>query len=267
MPIVRAAAVAIFATASLATPAQTPVRYAPGTQHYRLHSVVKRSQEMQGQKTEFEITTDQQVSVALAAGRAKDTLQFTYTLDSAKLVSNLPVQLPDVSKMQGTRVVGAMSPNGTVYSYQADPAADSDADRKAVTESMARFLVAVPTTAKIGSTWADTSSSTISREGSDLKTTTITSSRLVGDTTYNGQKAWRIERKSVLSLSGSQSQGDQQLSVVGEGTGNGMYYVSTKGAYLGSTATQNMTMTITIPASGLSVPVQQTATSSVALIP
>ena len=254
-------------TAASALPAQQPSRneitYAPGAQRYRLVSVVKRTEQQGGQKAEFTITNEQQVSVNIAR-HGKDTLDFSYTLDSTHLSTNPPLQVPDVSRMQGTKVTGSMSPTGKVYAHQSSIAEDDAATRNLV-EGMTRFLVTLPAGAKAGTAWADTASNSVKSDGNNLDMRTITTSKVLGDTTYAGERAWRVERTSVLSLNGDQNQNGQLLKVAGQGTGTGMYYVSTAGVYLGSSATQRMNMTITIPG-GQSVPVMQEVTSKVELV-
>lgn len=244
--------------------AQSQIAYAPGAARYHLISVITRSQEQGGQKAEFKITNEQQVSVTLSK-HGKDTLDFAYTLDSSTVVSNPPVKLPDVSKLVGTSVKGSMSPRGKVYALSSS-AAESDADARNLVEGMSKFLLTLPVNAAVGSSWTDTTLNSVSSEGNKLDMSAITTSRIVGDTTFRGQKAWRVERTSVLSLQGKQSQAGQDLQVEGDGTGNGMYYLSTSGTYLGSSATQRMNMRITIPATGESVPVTQAVTSTVEML-
>lgn len=244
--------------------AQAPINYAPGSARYHLISVITRSQEQGGQKAEFKITNEQQVTVKLSA-HGKDTLDFAYTLDSSKVVSNPPVQLPDVSKLVGTSVKGSMSTHGKVYALSA-AAADSNADVKNLMEGMSKFLLPFPENVSVGSSWTDTTVNSVSSEGNNLDMSAITTSRLTGDTTFQGQKAWRVERTSVLSLRGKQSQAGQELQVEGEGTGNGTYYLGANGVYLGSTATQRMNMRVSLPSTGESVPVTQAVTSTVEMI-
>ena len=259
---VALAVVPVFPAASLT--AQKPIAYAPGAARYHLISVITRSQEQGGQRAEFKITNEQQVSVTLSE-HGKDTLDFAYTLDSSRVVSNPPVQLPDVSKLVGTSVKGSMSSHGKVYALTSS-AADSDADARNLVEGMSKFLLPFPEDAAVGSSWTDTTVNSVASEGNKLDMSAITTSRVVGDTTYRGQKAWRVERTSVLSLQGKQSQSGQELQVEGEGTGNGMYYLSATGTYLGSSATQRMNMRITIPSTGETVPVTQAVTSTVELL-
>lgn len=262
----RFAALAMVASCvAPALAAQGVITYAPGTHRYHLISVISRTQEQAGQKADFEITNEQMVSLELQR-HAGDTLDFAVTLDSTALRSNRPdVQLPDVSKMKGTRVTGLMSRTGKVYSHKSS-LGEEDEDSRSLIEGMTRFLVSPPANARVGTHWTDTTSSTVQRNGAALQMRTITTSTVLGDTLYAGQKAWRVERKSVLSLHGTQDEMGQTLSVDGNGSGSGMYYVSAAGTYLGSGASQTMHMTVTPPGQA-AVPIQQVVTSRVELMP
>lgn len=267
MTIRRTSVLAVLAiiAGAAALPAQGRISYSPGARKYHLVSVITRSQEMNGQKSEFKITNEQRVSVNLSA-HGRDTLDFAFTLDSSRIASDPPVQLPDVGKMQGTKVSGSMSPLGRVFAISSSRPAD-DPDAQNLVEGMGRFLVALPRGAKVGSTWTDTTRNAVKREGNDLAMSTVTTSKILGDTTYAGEKAWRVQRTSVLALHGTQNQNGQEMHVEGNGTGSGMYYLSTAGAYLGSIGSQNMKMTIALPGTGQTVPVLQSVTSKVELVP
>ena len=241
--------------------AQTSISYGPGSARYHIISVVTRSQDLGRQVSEIKITNEQEVSVQLSA-RGKDPLDFTYTIDSSGVVADPPIQLPDVSKLVGTKVQGSMSVHGKVYELTSN-AADSDADAKNLVEGMRKFLIPLPEDVAVGSSWTDTTLNSISGEAGTLEMSTITTSRVAGDTTFQGQKAWLVERTALLSIHGTQSQAGQELRVEGDGTGSGTYYLGANGTYLGSSATQRMNMRITLPATGQSVPVTQAVTSRV----
>ncbi len=262
------AAAAVAALASLpvlssnAVTAQKPITYGPGNARYHIISVVTRSQEQRGR--EIRITNEQEVSVQLRA-HGKDTLDFAYTVDSSNVVSDPPIQLPDVSTLVGTKVEGTMSAHGKVYDMSSN-AADSDANARSLVEGMRRFLIPLPEDAAVGSRWTDTTINSVSGDAGKLDMSTITTSRIAGDTTFKGKKAWLVERSAVLAIHGKQSQAGQELQVEGSGTGNGTYYLGADGTYLGSSATQSMNMRITLPATGQTVPVTQAVTSRVEMI-
>lgn len=267
MKVVRFPAMLLVAST---LPALGQIHYTPSVQHYRLHSTVERAQEQNGQKTSGVITNEQQVTVTIqgpSAKRAlsdKDTLQFAVTLDSVNMSSNLAVQLPNVQVMQGTKVSGAMLPSGKVLSFSSDTKATDGVDRESIVSSMAHFLLTLPATAGAGATWTDTATTSFSKDGSSLKTQTITMSQVIGDTTISGQAAWRVHRSSALVISGTQQQENQTITMDGTGTGEAMYYIGTNGIYLGSTSTQSMKETV--KAAGTVIPVTQTATSTVSIV-
>jgi hypothetical protein len=266
MNVVRFPALMLVAST---LPALGQIHYTPTVQHYRLHSTVQRSQEVNGQKTDGLITNEQQVTVTIRAPKSKgavtdkDTLQFAVTLDSVNMSSNLSVQLPNVQVMQGTKVSGVMLPSGKVLSFNSDTKATDGVDRESIVASMAHFLLTVPSTAGADAKWADTATTSFSKDGSSLNTQTITQSQVIGDTTVSGQAAWRVHRTSTLVISGTQVQENQKITMDGTGTGEAMYYIGTNGIYLGSTSTQ--TMNETVKAAGAIIPVKQTATSTVTI--
>jgi len=267
MNIVRHTAMLLVATT---LPALGQIHYSPSVQRYRLHSTVERSQEQNGQKTSGVITNEQEVTVSLQAPGAKstlsdkDTLHFAVTLDSVNMSSNLAVQLPDVKVMQGTKVSGEMLPSGKVLTFSSDTKSTDGVDRESIVASMAHFLLTLPATAGANTTWTDTATQNFSKDGNTLKTSTITVSKVIGDTTVAGQPAWRVHRTSTLVIAGTQAQSNQQISMDGTGTGEAMYYIGRNGVYLGSTSTQ--TMSETVKAAGIVIPVTQTATSVVTII-
>jgi hypothetical protein len=268
MILVRLSAMLLVAAT---LPAIGQIHYEPTVQHYRLHSTVQRSQEMNGQKTDGLITNEQQVTMTILAPAAKraltekDTLHFAVTLDSVNMSSNLAVQLPDISVMQGTKVSGIMLPSGKVLSFGSDTKATDGVDRESIVASMAHFLLTLPATAGAGTKWVDTATTNVSKDGNALTTQTITTSSVIGDTTVAGQKAWRVQRSSTLTISGSQMQENQKITMDGTGSGEAMYYIGANGVYLGSTATQSMKETV--KAAGTVIPVTQTASSTVTIIP
>jgi len=240
------------------------IAYTPGNRHYREVTVTDRVDAAEGTRHQNKTTIYRQVTVALTP-KAKDTLAFSVTLDSMSLESTLAVKLPDVSKYKGTAVSGTMSPSGKVL--QTRPPAGADAQAQSIAQSLSRFLLALPPNASTGATWVDTISKTEQQSGGDITTTSIVTSRIEPDTQLQGGKAFRISRATVLTLKGTAVQGNEPISVQGDGTGQGMYYISDRGVFLAATADQKMNMTIDIPSRGMKIPVMQTVRSTTELLP
>lgn len=257
-------AAALAAAGALSVHAQSPITYAPATARYHLISVISRDQTVQGQHHSLRITNEQQVSVRITA-HARDTLDFSYTIDSSHITADPPVDIPDVSKMVGTSVHGTMSRAGKIYTYTSS-VQDNDPDGQNLVHGMTRFLMVLPSDAHVGSTWADTTKSTVRQNGSNLELSTVATARILGDTVYAGQKAWRVQRTLDLTLVGNQSQLGTITDLNGKGTGTGMYYLSARGLYLGSVSTQTMHIVIKPEGGTESVPVDQVVTATVELV-
>ena len=91
---------------------------------------------------------------------------------------------------------------------------------------------------KIGDSWVDTVTVKGNRGGLDVNTTIIVTSRMGSDTTYGGEKSWRIQRNLVFTVSGVGEQQGMPLTIEGTGTGERTDYITSKGVYLGSALTQ-----------------------------
>ena len=245
-------------------PAQTAATYSPGTRRYHLIAVTTRSADQDGQHSVFRITTEQILSVKITA-RTADTLDFSYTMDSSSIVTDPPMTMPDISGMKGTEVHGVMSPSGTVYSYTS--AVDTnDADKQQLVAGMSKFLVPLPQHAHVGSRWVDTTNKNTQQNGNRLDQRTITTSTMLADTTFDGQRAWRVRRQDDLSIAGSQNSLGSHQTLDGHGTGDAVYYISSTGVYLGSVGSQTTQVKLTEKESGKTTPGTLAATLRVELL-
>ena len=159
----------------------------------------------------------------------------------------------------------AISTLGKVYSFQL-PTVDDGMGGQSF-EGFRSFLVRFPSAAvKPGLAWTDTTELKNSANGADLTTQVISTNKVVGDTTVNGEKAWKVQRTAAITTSGSGSQGGQAFVIEGKGTGTSTEYVSVKGVYLGSNGSQNADMTISVPGAGMTIPMTRVATTKVELV-
>jgi hypothetical protein len=230
--------------------------YAAGTHRYKLTQSVKQNVNAQ----QVDVSSLQQVTIALAP-KAKDTLQMTLTVDSATINSNVPAAAPDISKLMHASTIVLLSTNGQYYSATKDTTADQVVQQ--LLDQLGRMLPTLPRTLKAGSSLTDTVSVTRNQGGLLATSTIISTAKVVGDTMYNGEKAWRVARTSMTKLSGTGEMQGSPVTMDGKGDGSGTTYVSTKGVFLGSSGSNNISFTLTFPSNGMSVPVTQNVTSSV----
>jgi hypothetical protein len=181
--------------------------------------------------------------------------------DGQEHLELLQVGHPDLSKVGGTKASGFSSLTGKMYSFDPGKAA---AEGMPDMQEFEMFLpIVAPANKKVGESWVDTLTITGNRGGIDVNTSVIVTSTLAGDTTYAGEKSWRIQRNLAFSVAGAGAQQGMALVIEGTGTGRRTDYITSKGVYLGSALTQNSKSTVSIPASGMTIPMTTTVTSRV----
>ena len=238
--------------------------YAPGEHQYRVTSAIKRTQAVGDREVNDSAVSVQVISLALAR-QAKDTLRFTYTVDS--VWATIPEVERLLAGMRGKRVTGTMSPLGDVYTFQV-PADSASPMGGQEFRSFRSFLIRFPSgTLRPGQAWTDTVTATLGAAGLDGTETTILTSRVVGDTTVAGQTAWRVERTATATLSGSGTRSGQQFVLEGSRAVAGESYVSRSGVYLGSVSTQEGETVMMVVGSNRSLAVIQTATTHIERVP
>lgn len=239
--------------------------YAPGAHSYRVDQAIAAKQTMQGQTMENNASTVQLISLALAP--ASRGLQFSLTVDSASTtVAGVPPAQQDAAnaamrELKGKKVTGTMSPQGRVADAQAS---DSSAASAQMLSSARGFLPKLPDGGlKAGAAWSDSVTSNFSNNGVDGKTTVVSTHAVTGDTTIAGQPAWRIAQKGTVVMTGGGVSQGAEISLNGTGTVNGSAYVSKQGVYLGGEQLLTQSMTINVPAAGMSIPMEQKVTTKV----
>ena len=261
--IASAALVVLFSAPSV-RPERSTFTYQPGTYRYAVTTTVERSQDQPADRPPFtfQVVTKQQVTLALAPA-STDTLDLTITVDSVSVSSSLAAPAPNLDRIRGAKLRGRVSPSGRVYTFQAP--ANADPETAALYAAFRRFLVPLPSTPSVGSRWVDTTTDRVTKEGLDVTTRTITTSRVAGDTAIAGEPSWRIERNSVIEAHGTGTEGGRELRVRNDGTIAGTHYVSARGVYLGSASTQRVEMLLSAGQGqgDVAMPIVQTIKSTV----
>ena len=237
------------------------VEYAAGTTRYRLSTSTKGSQTSPMGNQDFQMDAQQQLTVSIAK-QTKDTMVATVTLDSLSVKSAQGA--PDLSRLLGSKFVSYISPTGRVYSTKA--AEGSDPMLAQVTESVARFLPTYRRDMKAGMTWSDTTSGKVTQQGLEVDRTIVSNYRVVGDTAVSGEKAFKVERASVVKAAGSGSAQGTPISLESATTSNAVFFLTPKGLYLGGRQNDDIAVKITILAQNAEITIKQLAESRIEAI-
>lgn len=249
---------------TLASPAAAIAQgfeYAPSVGQYRVTSSVKGAQEVMGQKTEFETSSNQLLSVAVTRAH-KDTLNMTATLDSISMVGLMGMTPPGLDKLAGVKVVSKLSPFGAVYSSEGPKEADVP-NATQLTEEVSRILPRIRMKLAGGVAWTDTTTGKVKQNGIDIDRQVVSKFFVSGDTTVGGEKSWTIARESNTSLSGSGAPQGQPMTMEGTSAGKGTLFVSKKGVFVGMSNEEQVNIKIVLAANGMEVGITQTANTKV----
>jgi hypothetical protein len=249
----RLALAAATLAATAATAGAQSLTYGPGTAKYRTTGSSKMVQEVMGQKMDADITMSRLVTVQVEP-RSGDTLAVTVRLDSVTTqMGAMPA--PGLDALFGTSTVALMSRTGQHFSHTvsgdtANPAVAGLADE------LARFLPRVRGELRPGATWTDTIADKGNQGGVEVDRHAVVVSRVVGQETFNGVRAWKIDRAVTATLSGSGAMQGQPVSMEGTVNTKGAVYV-TRDAYIGTEQTDEVKMKVTMIANGMEVSITQ----------
>ena len=253
--------VLLLAVATAVAGAQAATNaYTTGVHRYRITREGRSSQEVMGQTQTGTTTTVEEFTLDLRPG-GRDTLRFTYTIDSASQQANPPAAEPPMLK--GRKISGQISARGLVHQFDKDTSGAED-----ISAGYRNFLPQIPATGlKVGATWADTLRTPFTQGGINGTTQSIIVSRVTGDTTIADQRAWRLERTGTLTMSGTGSQQGTDLVLAGSGSATGASWISTTGVYLGASSTQTLELTVQVPMANLTIPIKQTTVTKIERLP
>ena len=238
--------------------------YAPVAAKYHITSKGKTSQVMMGQAQEFETSSNQLLSLAVA--KAGDALSLTMTLDSATVTSGAPTGAPDMSSAIGMKFIGAMALDGKVSSSQV-----LDKSGVVSTSDFASNLRSILPRLRIGATkgtvWVD-SFTVLGKQGdADLTSQSVVNYTLAGDTMVAGTKAWKVVGVSATKINGKGSRMGSDYTIDGNVKGTMTAVVSTAGILLGQVSESDTNISVNVPAAQMTIPIVQHGTVQVDKLP
>jgi hypothetical protein len=236
--------------------------YAPGTARYRMVVTSTGVSEAPGAtKRDIDFEAEQRVAVTIIP-RSRDTLSLEVVLDSARIHSSLLGNV-DVAPAIGMKVTAAISPFGRLYSRELPTLTGREVFTQ-VAEEMARFLPIVPRALALGATWSDTTTEPVQQFGISATRTRITDYRVSAETTFSGERAWRIDRMARTMIDGSGTTMGTPLTLQSRSNGTGAYFVAPTGRYLGAALRDEVTAKVRLV--GLDKDVVSTQTQSAEIV-
>jgi hypothetical protein len=269
-------AFALCALSAVAAHAQgKPFAYSPGTQRYRLTTVINNQRDQTGGRAPltYQVTTTQVVTVTLAR-KSRDTLSLSIHIDSADVESDLDAKKPDLSFERGVTLTGTMSPTGHIYVFGTPTDAANgtlqSSNLAALYKSFQHFLPAFPgADVHVGLAWSDTTEQReLHRSSFDsVVTQTVTAWKVAADTTIAGSHAWRVDRSSTIELSGDGTEAGQTIHLDGDGSIKSAAFVNPAGIYLGAKASQNVRFVSSFKETGEGAPQSQSIKTTIEALP
>lgn len=258
---------AVVALSILAGPVAaqgTLAAYSPAAAKFRMTSTQKTSQTMMGQSQEFETTSNQLLSLAVA--KAGEALSLTMTLDSATASTTAPTPMPDLSEAIGLKFVGAMTLDGKINSSQVTDRTGAPSTSQ-FAANMKSILPRLRIGAAKGGTWVDSITTTGKQGEADVTAESVLNFTLEGDTVVAGTTAWKIVSISATKVTGKGNRMGTDYTIAGDVKGTTTSVVSTAGAFLGQFSDTDSNLTVNVESAGMSIPIVQHSTAKVERVP
>ncbi len=172
----------------------------------------------------------------------------------------------DKDRVRGTIFFGIVSPTGEIIGFQGGDTTITLVNTLA--DGLASFLPRLPEGgASADDTWSDTTESTSSAGGIDVRVRSISGHEAVGWTERAGERALHFMTVVNYTFSGSGTQMGQEFILEGSGVRYENHYLGLGGRYLGTTSADSSSSTALVTAIGISIPIRQTQTDTVRVLP
>jgi hypothetical protein len=192
----------------------------------------------------------------------------TFTVDSIVSDSGTPQPIADnMSKVHALVLAGRLAPRGEFQGSTSSDTASAQSIAQLV-GNFRDFLPRIPAEGvRVGTAWTDTMSLTqASGAGAVTRRATIHSTAAQWED-HAGTRSLRIESSATYTVAGAGQNGGQSFEVGGTGTTTARAFIAEDGRFLGGESQDSTTLTVSLPAQGLAIPVTQVLRSTVSVRP
>jgi hypothetical protein len=186
-----------------------------------------------------------------AGGRAVHVL-----VDSAKVDGTLPLGPESADSAKGGTISGYLDPTGHIKNLTSNPGGSLILTQIQATVASMLFPRA-RAGMKAGDGWMDTTETTNTANGSNLKTSTTVNYKAGGTETVSGLGATKLEADLVLSVSGTiENPMAGTMETTGSGTGHASFLVGPAGQVLGGTGASTINQNLKMAMAPAPIPVK-----------
>lgn len=256
------------ARAVQAPPAEpTTIQYAGGTHRYRITTQQHTTQEMMGNTTNVDASTNQILAVTLAP--QGDSLAVTATVDSMSVSTGVPAadsQAASATRaVLGHAVTGYMTAHGHVTNVQAP---DTGIVLQQVVNGVSEFFLELPSgPLTAGREWTDTVEKHQEFGPINMTTHAVRANHIVGWETRDSTRALHVTTVSTYTVSGTGEAQGQPIDLSGSGRATTDRWISGRGIYLGASEADSADMNVNVTSMGMSIPVRRTQHATVTRLP
>jgi len=244
------------------------VRYAPSALRYVVVRRLHVEQAFGGQSQTQDQGARIFVSVAVTGPADGAGYPASFTVDSIAPDSTTPHPVAEnLAKVRALVFAGRLAVRGD---FQASATSDTVSAQTIaqLVGNFRDFLPRIPAQGlKLGAAWTDTNTVTQRGNGGAVTRRSTGYSQAVGWEDRAGTRSLRIEANATYSLTGSGENGGQPFEVNGTGITSARSYIAEDGRFLGGESRDSTTLTVSLPAQGLAIPVTQVLQSSVTVRP
>ena len=240
-----------------------PVTYTPGTARYRRasHLYVEQGDGDQTQRINEVLV----YFVSATISRQGDRLTLSFTVDSVPRYESDGPATGLAGRARGVSFTGELALNGEITSLSGD---SSNKLVQQLGEDLRTFYPRVPSNGvEPGSRWTDTTEATSKSGGLPLRVVAVSHHEALTPADSGGVRVVPIHTSTTYSFSGSGAQGGQAYAVEGEGRRLTIKRLSVDGRFLGMTAADTSSYTISLHGLDLTIPGRQTRADTLSIIP
>jgi hypothetical protein len=221
-----------------------------------------------GQQQRQELGARAFIGVVISGPADSSGYPASFTVDSIQSDSGTPQPIADaMSKVRALVLAGRLASRGD---FQGSSTSDTAAAQSIaqLVGNFRDFLPRIPTEGlRVGVAWTDTMALTQRSDGGGVTRRATTHSTAAAWEEYAGTRSLRIESSATYNVKGSGQNGGQAFEVTGSGTTSGRSFIAEDGRFLGGESQDSTSLTISLPAQGMSIPVTQVLRSSVLVRP